>query len=403
MRKFIAAGGVFAALAAGARSASAQDAWVSPKERPAALDLGDRGFEPQGTLKLFGAIRVHPSLRQTVTYDDNIFLTPRDREDDVVSVTSVGARLDLLPGNWECTAGTRFRWEEFLDHGDESHADWVTDLHVNYRGRTLKFELRNTFEMIEEPVNQVVARRLERVVNTAGLAVRGEFARVGFDVEAEDVNMDFRAPFGDLDHREDSVGLTGRVLVASERTLFLQYLLGFVDYFRDFRADYQTHEVLGGWRGRLSAKTEGEAAAGWLVQAIDPPAGRVAGPEYNGPTGRAQFAWSPTPRLAFRVRYRTGVQFGQLSTWQRVDRGELSVEWRRPQVELVTRCFGYVENNDPPGLPPFLNSGVGVTVDWDWQPWLSVGAGAEYRWRVTDIPDADYRNVRAWVHFTAYL
>ena len=403
MRRALAVGGVLAVVAAGARTAAAQDAWVSPKDRPTALDLGDRGLEPQGALKLFDAIRVHPSLRQTLTWDDNIFLAPRDEDDDLISITSVGLRLDLLPGNWEITAGSRFRWEEYLDHRDESHADSVTDVHVNWRGRTWKFELRETFEMIEEPVNQVVARRLERVVNTVGLAVRAEFARVGFDVEAEDANLDFRAPFGDLDHREDSVGLTGRLLVASERTLFVQYRLGLLDYFRDFRADYQTHEALAGWRGRLSSKTEGEVAAGWLVQAIDPPAGGVAGAEYNGPVGRAQFSWSPTPRLALRARYRTGVQFGQLTTWQRVDRGELSGEWRRPQLDLVTRLFGYVENNDPPGLPPFLNAAVGLTVDWDWQPWLSVGAGVEYRWRTTDIPDADYANLRAWVHFTAYL
>lgn len=391
------------AAAALAPPAAAQDAWVSPKDRPSAIDLGDRGFEPQGALKLFGAIRVHPSLRQTVTYDDNIFLTPRDREDDVVSVTSVGLRLDLLPGNWECIVGSRFRWEEYLDHRDESHADSVTDARVSWRGRTLRFEVHDTFEVIEEPVNQVVARRLERVVNTVGAAVRGEFARVGFDVEAEDANRDFREPFGDLDHREDSVGLTGRLLAASERTLFVQVQFGLVDYFRDFRSDYQTLEGLAGFRGRLSAKVEGEVAAGWLVQVIDPPAGGTAGPEYNGPTGRAQLAWSPTPRLALRARYRTGVQFGQLSTWQRVDRGELSGEWRRPQLQLVTRLFGYLENNDPPGLPPFLNSAVGCTIDWDWQPWLSLGAGVEYRWRVTDIPDADYANLRAWVHFTAYL
>jgi hypothetical protein len=314
----------------------------------------------------------------------------------------VGLRLDLLPGDWECTAGTRFRWEEFLDHGAESHADSITDVHVNYRGRRFKLELRESLEQIEEPVNQVVARRLERVVNTVGVALRGEFARVGFDLEGEDVNMDFREPFGDLDHREDTAGVTGRFLVASERTLFVQYALGLVDYFRDFRADYQTHEALVGFRGRLGAKVEGEAAVGWLVQQIDPPAGGVTGPEYGGPTGRAQLAWSPTPRVALRLRYRTGVQFGQLTTWQRVDRGEVTGEWR-PRPEWVGRLFGYVENNDPPGLPPFLNSGVGATLDWDWQPWLSLGLGAEYRWRTTDIPDAGYENLRVWVHFTAYL
>jgi hypothetical protein len=79
VRRLLALGGVAAALACGARAVAAQDAWVSPKERPTALDIGDRGFEPQGALKLFGAIRVHPSLRQTLTYDDNIFLTDRDR------------------------------------------------------------------------------------------------------------------------------------------------------------------------------------------------------------------------------------------------------------------------------------------------------------------------------------
>ena len=58
-----------------AADAVAQDAWVSAKERPAGIALADRVYDPQGALKLFGVVEVHPSFRQSLMWDDNIFLS----------------------------------------------------------------------------------------------------------------------------------------------------------------------------------------------------------------------------------------------------------------------------------------------------------------------------------------
>jgi len=85
-----------------------------------------------------------------------------------------------------------------------------------------------------------------------------------------------------------------------------------------------------------------------------------------------------------------------------VDRGELALTWT-PTATLNSRVYGWVENSDQPGLPPFLQIGGGTTFDWDWQPWITTGIGLEYRSRTTDLVDASYTNFRVWWAITFYL
>ncbi|MHC5020944.1 MAG: hypothetical protein ACYTGX_12700 [Planctomycetota bacterium] len=347
VRRFAFAALCGAAAAAGfAAPAAAQDAWVSAKDRPAGINMGDRLLEPQGTLKLFDALKIHPSFRQSVLFDDNIFLNEDDTESDVISSTSVGLRLDLTPGDFDFTAGTRYAW----------------------------------------------TAKVEVALNTLAFAL--QFA---------DEYWDFESLFTVLDHRNDTVDFGTSWEFGEERFLFLKYTYGLVDYEKKFRNDYSYHRVVIGAKGPISPRVSGEVEVGWMAQSISEGQGvTTTEHEYNGPTGRASLEWNPTPRLSGRISYINGLQFADTAAYAVVDRGELSVTWT-PHVELNWRVYGWVENSDQPGLPPFLQIGAGTTFDWDWLTWLSTGVGLEYRSRTTDLDDASYTNFRVWWQVTLFL
>ncbi len=402
------------ALLSAAAAAAAQDAWVSPKTKPTALALGDRSLEPAGNLKLFGAIRVHPALRETVLWDDNIFLAEDDPEADVISTTTAGLRLDALPGDFEIAAGSRIRWVDYASHSREDHPESVTEGRVAWTGRDLRIEATDVFEWLEEPLNLVTAERLQRWVNTATLAGSVRLRTLAADLRVEDRVYDFRKPRGALDHREDTASLTVRGEAAADLTFFGTYAFGLTDYVQEAANDYTTHEVQLGIRGRPGAKAEVQLSGGAIVQVVD--AGTVNPDDtgYTGGVGSAVLSWTASPRLSFQGSWRRTLQFPQPGTfsvegktvragnWQVVDRGELSGEWR-PVEKVVFRLFGAFENSDPAGLPPLRRVTGGATLDYDWQPWLAIGVGYEHRARWTRIDDASYRNNRAWVHLTVYL
>lgn len=381
---------------------AAQDAWVSPKTRPTALNLGDRSFEPAGNLRLFGALRVHPALRETLLFDDNIFLEPHDPEADLISSSTAALRLDFLPGDWEATAGGRLRWVNYAGNPSQSHPEAVTETRIAFTGRTMRFEVSDTFEWLEDPLNLVTASRMERIVNTVAGQIGADWRSFGGEIRVADRLYDFREPFGSLDHREDTGTVTLRAILGPERALFVSYTGGLVDFARDFRNDFQTHEVVGGVRGRIGAKAEAEAAIGWLWQIVDASTLNPDDDAFDGAVGRMHVLWTATPRLTFRLRYTRTLQFAQVGNFQVVDRGEASVEWR-PHDRIATRAYGLYEHTDPEALKTLDFLAGGLNVDWDVQPWFAVGVGAEYRARWTQIPDAAYRNVRVWVHATVYL
>lgn len=390
-------------VALAAHDAMAQDAWVSPKDRPAGIAIGDRVLEPQGNLKLFDVVEIHPSFRQALLWDDNIFLGDRDTEGDGISTTTVGLRLDVLPGDFEFTAGTRYAWQEYVDNNDESHGDWFSELRAVYTGRVVRFALTDTLSVEEDPLNLTVASRLRRFENHLGAQVELAFSRMQFVLRVGDDYLDFDSPFTNLDHREDSVDVGCAYEFSEDRQLFIDYTFGLVDYEKPFRNDYTYHQGVIGLRGPVSSKLEGEAAFGWMSQDIREGRG-VTSTEasHSGPTGRVQLSWSPTPRISARVTYLNALQFADTAAYAVVDRGELSVTWT-PTAEINWRVYGWIENSDQPGSPPFLQTGVGTNFDWDWQPWLSTGLGVEYRGRSTDLPDGDYANIRAWWQLTLYL
>jgi opacity protein-like surface antigen len=392
-----------AAVAGLAAPAAAQDAWVSAKERPAGINMGDRLLEPTGTLKLFDALKIHPSFRQSVLFDDNIFLNEDDTESDVISSTSVGLRLDLTPGDFDFTAGTRYAWQQYVDNDDESHGDWFNEFRAVYTGRTLRVSLSDTLSVEEDPLNFVRSERLGRVKNVATAKVEVALNTLAFALQVADEYWDFESLFTVLDHRSDTIDFGTSWQFSEERFLFLDYTYGLVDYEKKFRNDYTYHRVMLGAKGPITPRINGELAIGWTAQSISEGQGvTTTEPEYNGPTGRASLEWNPTPRLSGRISYINGLQFADTAAYAVVDRGELSVTWT-PHVELNWRVYGWVENSDQPGLPPFLQIGGGTTFDWDWLTWLSTGLGLEYRSRTTDLDDASYTNFRVWWQVTLYL
>jgi len=409
-------------VACAAGSARAQDLRISAKEGSTSLALGDASYSLGNGFPL-GPVRLHPFLRQRADFDDNVFLEESDRTMAFLYEATGGLRADLLPGNHEISAGYKARGYARLYNTDpspataaardlwESRVDAIDRLeHVADLRGTLNFpwsrwEAGGSWERLNDPLNFATTRHVRREVWGANAAARLEAVRLRLDVSASVRRYDFGGAFDYLDDFQASGAVEAGVQVAPKFYVFLGYAYDNVRYDGLTAAEaaaygthggFESHQATLGLQGSLWPKMEILLNGGVALQRVLDGAGDGLETAFFG---QARAKWTATERLWIEASYLRDFQISQFASFQTVDRGELAAGYAFSYF-VSCRVYAHVENTSPSEGDGFLRWGVGAQAEYRMYAWLVLGAGYEFRARATDIPDASFRNHRAWVHLT---
>lgn len=243
-------------------------------------------------------LTITPSLSFGERYDDNVFKTQTDKQDDFISVISPGIRVQYLPT--ALTPGTLFDFdyraaiEFFADHSSQNNVDHRLALTlVSPLAPSIDVRLRELFRITEDPL-----ARDERLSDPTGSRPASEQRRARtIRNEAEgraDVRLGGRTSLGvlfrnliddvdvpeELDEFRYTVGpeLGYTLNVARDSRVFVSYLVTFESFRNNgtvplVNADaaFQVHAIVTGVRHELTPTLTIDAGLGYSFTQSDAP------------------------------------------------------------------------------------------------------------------------------------
>jgi hypothetical protein len=252
------------------------------------------GQEPSQSQRL----TVTPSLSLGERYDDNVFETRTDKQDDFITVLTPGIRVQYLPT--APTLGTQFDFdyraaiEFFAEHSSQNNVDHRLSLTLaSPLAPSLDVRLRDLFRITEDPFDRderlsdptgsrpVSQQRRERTIRNEaeGRADIRLGGRTSLGVVLGNLVEDVDIP-EELDEFRYSVGTELGYLfnVARNSRVFVAYQVTF-ESFRDngivlsenADAAFQVHAIGTGVRHELTPTLAVEAALGYSVTTSDAP------------------------------------------------------------------------------------------------------------------------------------
>lgn len=250
-------------------------------------DIPALPFEPgKGNLKL-GPVRVHPFAALGELYDDNVFLKPRDKRDDFITVISPGLVLGLPVGRHAVAIGYRADIVEFAELSREDNVRHTGRVQANgdYPGG-LSWAVQDEVKRTNERADTEIEPLIEHTRNDGSLEAEYAFADrwsagVGYQNTVYDYdNQPALAgePTGARDYgtalnRMEQLGTVDLYYRVQPKTaLLIEYGYGNVSYFDDGVAaarDNVIQRALVGVRGELTSKVTALVKAGYQGKHFD--------------------------------------------------------------------------------------------------------------------------------------
>jgi hypothetical protein len=381
-----------------------------PKERPAELDVAGRLYKPAGQVRLW-EFRLHGFLSERVTYDDNIFLNPYhgDTEEDFISQTALGLRVDLPPGRHEILAGYQARIVEFFKSNEHDTIEHQAFFKGSLNFDAFFLDVWDDLEKESDPTDLVYSDRVDRWKNTLGVRTGLIVQRLFVEASYQNRWFEFRSPFTSLSRVENYFHLTAHVMLREEAKI-LQQFFGFLElefgHFR-FRTDANNDSnytaLWLGAKGTLYEELPFLLKVGYLKQIAASDGANPDEKDYEGPVWEAKLSYRLDLLYTFALTCYRRVEVSGSSNYRVYDRGEFSFEMQFPP-KITDRLYAglhlFFDTAAPSNSRAYSRWGGGVKIEYAFQDWAFFGLSYEYRYRWTQIPDADYRQNQVSIHAT---
>jgi hypothetical protein len=243
-------------------------------------------------------LTITPSLSLGERYDDNVFETQTDKQDDFITVISPGIRVQYFPT--ALTLGTQFDLdyraaiEFFADHSSQNNVDHRLSLSlVSPLAPSLNVSLRNLFRITEDPLERGETLSDPTGLRPASQQQRQRTIRNEADARA-DVRLGGRTSLGvlfrnliddvdvpeELDEFRYTVGpeLGYALNVARDSRVFVSYLVTFESFRNNgivptpnADASFQVHAIGTGVRHELTPTVTIDAGLGYSFTQSDAP------------------------------------------------------------------------------------------------------------------------------------
>ncbi len=265
-------------------------------------------FEPgTGNLRV-GPVRVHPFVGVGELYDDNVFLQPRAKRDDFITVITPGIVLHLPLRQHELALGYRAEALQFarIENEDTVRHTGRVQLKGRYPGG-LSWYVQDEAKRTNERPNTEIEPLIDRDQNDGGAGFEYAFAdRWAVGADYLNTVYDYRnqqpipggaiRDFGtELDRMEQLGTVDLFYLVQPKTALLVEYGYGEASYFAQRTArerDNITHLARAGLRGDLTAKITALVKMGFQRKDFD----NREKPDFDGFVASGSVRYQPRER-----------------------------------------------------------------------------------------------------------
>jgi len=375
--------------------------FCSPLPAPG-LEAGPPGFGiSQGNLV------IHPRLAVRGEYDDNIFLTDRDRKQDLIGILLPGIALEFPWENNLLVLDYQAWLHYYLDNTDQNHDDHRIHGRLSLLAAPFSLKLEDTFLKTSSREDTDYSERVERIENTARAAIL--YLANKFQVQGAYENYLYRYDeriYRPYDHTEHRGILTGFYQAAPKTKALLEYTYNRIIYRDNDDRDGYYNEIRAGFIGEVTAKLTGTVKVGYQERRYREDS---VWDDYRGITGYALLDYIFSPQQELRLAWERTVQE---STFAGNSYYLLNRAWIYYSRQLAHKIRGYArlqysnyrypqssEIRDEKRRDNIWQPEIGLK--YQIQPWLTAEIKYRYRDRDSNWPDRDYRNNRFYLELSA--
>ena len=207
---------------------------------------------------------------ETVSYDDNIYLTDTNKKDSFINTTKLGVSYDgkipnsSLKGSFKGIGGYHFFTE---DNDKNAYADALASAEV-YNDN---FTVGDRFLFTSDPANSELTQRAKRLNNNAYVSYitsKEKMFSVGVKV-ADIFDRYFKSKYQNLNRNRVNLGVGAYYNISRKTSLFTEYTYTFIDYQKNNNNNSKGGAVALGIEGQIAPKVKGTAKATYNYRDYD--------------------------------------------------------------------------------------------------------------------------------------
>lgn len=347
---------------------------------------------PRQIFKL-GPVELLPKLDEQLVYDDNIFLTEDDEEEDFILRTGLGLLADYRFGSNQhrLSAGYDMTRNWFIGGDARNFVEQLASAQLELRFRRLEIAVGDRFEDRTDPILSVFTGKIERNINTAhgrvawreddwALELRGQRSTTAFD------DSSFEA----FDRDEDLLALEASAKQSEDVTAFARVDAMGRSYEEPGLNDMDGIAGSVGVRAKRGTELDGMVRVGVRAESFDDDAATDSDDSAINPEVEARARWWMIQAAALEARVERTTEFSPVSNYQVTTRGELT--WMHQlETRLSARVGGGIEHVDPSNTDAaFVRYTAGAGLRYALTENADVTLGWRLRLRNTKAATGDY-------------
>lgn len=339
---------------------------------------------------------------ETLTWDSNIYLTEDDEEEDLISITTLGARFTRAGSAFAADATAALSYEAYQDHTDESYLGGYARAGVTYRFGSAFATLTARFTRRQDAIQYSAVEggatvaaggdRVTQLVNDATLAVGLDFVKWGAEARYQNTWWDYGWQLNALDAMQHQITGLVRYEWSPKLELNVQAEARWLNYDRSDSPDYDTQAGYAGIIWRPTEKLRIDARAGWLNQSIDHGSTTCAD-EYDNVSASLLATWTATEKLEATLGYTRDVYPGTQSGSQAVHLLIASLRWQLAPMWQAGTDVTY-QSSDPGDAARSDLYSATLRLSYQVEDWLSTSLLYAASFRRSGAAAADYDDHR---------
>lgn len=345
---------------------------------------------------------------ETVSYDDNIYLTNTNKKDSFISSTKIGAMYEgkvpnsSLQGKFSAVGGYNAYTENNSNNG-------YWDALANAEIFNDNFTLGDRFLLTSDPANNELTERAKRIQNTAYasyITSKEKMFSIGFKV-SDVFDRYLKSRWESLNRNRINAGVGAYYNISNKTSLFVEYTYTDVDYDKNKNNNSDGGIVALGVEGQIASKVKGTAKATYNYRNYDHDLADYD--NYADLFGyEVSLTWKPTFKNEIRLtgkrdfeetvytnnRYFISTGVNLYASQKVMDKFTLGLTLGYDNLAYQKAVAGVKRSDDVYTVRPEAN--------YQFKDWLSAGVWYQFRKRASNVSDSlEYDNNRAGVFVKA--
>jgi len=335
---------------------------------------------------------------EEISYDDNIYLTDKNKVDSAISSTKIGALYDLavpnssLTGKFSAIGG----YNAFQKHNNKN-GFW--DALVNAQFGNKIFEIGETFLLTSDPANSEQTERKQRINNNAYISLRtNSYKKLSLGLKVSDEINKYTVGgkiAEDLDRNRVNAGAGIYYNVSEKTNLLAEYTFTALAY----NSNHENNSIGGiaafGAEGKLAPKVTGEAKITYNYRNYSHD--KAGCDNYGDLFGyNVALTWTPTTQNLLRLSGTRDFEETVYSNNRYFVSTGIKLYGSQKILEKFTAglTLGYENLSYPKANSDGIKRSDDVLtvrpeISYQFKAWLSAGVWYQYRRRASDANTAD--------------